>query len=141
MVYNRICNTCGEKYYACANCVKINSWKNFCCSRECYREMIVKQEKTSPITLKGSVDMKTSLRAGLKNGRTITITGYDLELGKFDCSDETSKGFEDFEYFIVPVSEMKEISARLSEKIEHNKKNRKFTIEDKPIIEDMVTED
>ena len=86
--------------------------------------------------------MKTSLRAGLKNGRTITITGYDLELGKFDCSDGTSKVFEDFEYFIIPVSEMKEISARLSDKIENNKKNKKIVVEEKPTItEDIVTEE
>ena len=128
MLYNRICNTCGEKYYVCANCVKVNSWKNFCCSRECYRQMIVKQKETSPIIVQGSENMQTILRAGLKTGLTISITGYDLELGRFDCSDGTTRSFDDFEYFILPVNELKDISTRLAEKIETSKKNRKNVI-------------
>lgn len=63
---------------------------------------------------------KILLRAGFTNGETISITGYDLELGKFDCTDGKTHDFEDFEYFIVPVDEMKSISERLGNKIEKN---------------------
>ena len=111
-----------------AKCIKINSWKNFCCSRECYRQMIAKQRETSPIIVQGSENMQTILRAGLKTGLTISITGYDLELGRFDCSDGTTRSFDDFEYFILPVNELKDISTRLAEKIETSKKNRKNVI-------------
>ena len=47
------------------------------------------------------------LKAALKkNGRTIDIVGYDLDLGKFDCSDGSTKTLEEFDYFIVSASEM-----------------------------------
>ena len=58
------------------------------------------------------------IRAGLTNGNTITINGYDLELGKFDCTDGLTRSFEDFSYFIIPSAEFKMISERLDDKIE-----------------------
>ena len=58
------------------------------------------------------------IRAGLTNGNTITINGYDLELGKFDCTDGLTRSFEDFSYFIIPSAEFKMISKRLDDKIE-----------------------
>ena len=61
--------------------------------------------------------MRTLLRAGLKNKDTIDITGYDLELGKFDCSDNKTRAYEDFSYFIVPVGEMIEIVSFFENKI------------------------
>lgn len=98
--------------------------------------MIVKQKETSPIIVQGSENMQTILRAGLKTGLTISITGYDLELGRFDCSDGITRGFDDFEYFILPVNELKDISTRLAEKIETSKKNRKNVIaETEPVTE------
>lgn len=57
------------------------------------------------------------LRAGLKNQKTIDIVGYDLELGKFDCSNGETKTFDDFSYFIVPVEEMKHFQLK-PEKVE-----------------------
>lgn len=124
MTYNRICNNCGTKYYACSNCIKKNSWKNFCCSRECYRAMIAKREENSPIELEGGNGM-TVLRAGLTSGLTISITGYDLELGKFDCTDGKTRTIDEFDYFIVPVDEMKNLSERLYDKVEKPKKINK----------------
>jgi hypothetical protein len=61
------------------------------------------------------------LRAGLKNGKTIDITGYDLELGKFDCSDNITRGFGHFDYFIVPISEMEDLSRELYKVRERDK--------------------
>ena len=52
------------------------------------------------------------LRAGLKNKRTIDIVGYDLEQGKFDCSNGETKTFDDFAYFIVPVKEMQHFTLK-----------------------------
>lgn len=89
--------------------------------------MIAKREENSPIELEGGNGMAV-LRAGLTSGLTISITGYDLELGRFDCSDGTTRSFDDFEYFILPVNELKDISTRLAEKIETSKKNRKNVI-------------
>lgn len=58
------------------------------------------------------------IRAGLTNGDTITINGYDLELGKFDCTDGLTRSFEDFSYFIIPSAEFKMIGEKLNAKIE-----------------------
>lgn len=55
------------------------------------------------------------LRAGLKNKRTIDIVGYDLEQGKFDCSNGETKTFDDFAYFIVPVKEMQHFTLKTAE--------------------------
>ena len=40
---NRKCFNCGASYYACSACIGIRSWKNVCCSVECYREMFKKE--------------------------------------------------------------------------------------------------
>ena len=55
-----------------------------------------------------------NIRAGLTNGKTITIYGYDLELGKFDCVDGVTRSFEDFAYFIIPSEEFQAIGKRLN---------------------------
>lgn len=65
------------------------------------------------------------LRAGLTSGLTISITGYDLELGKFDCTDGETRTIDEFDYFIVPVDEMKNLSERLYDKVEKPKKINK----------------
>lgn len=59
-----------------------------------------------------------NIRAGFTNGTTVTITGYDLELGKFDCTDGQTHTFEDFSYFIIPSKELQSIGERLNDKIE-----------------------
>lgn len=56
------------------------------------------------------------LRAGLTNGRTIDITGYDLELGRFDSDDGKTREYEQFDYFIVPREEMQAIVAYFEDK-------------------------
>lgn len=114
-MHNRTCNYCGDEYYCCKSCISINSWKNVCCSQECFRKMITESDDNlQPIILeKGANNMISILRAGLVGGKTIDITGYDIELGKFDCTDGKTKVFEDFEYFIVPKDEMKAIGDKI----------------------------
>lgn len=65
----------------------------------------------------------TLIRGGLISGRTVDIHGYDLELGRFDCSDGVTRQFNDFEYFILPKSEMKEIADKISKLNENKNRN------------------
>lgn len=74
------------------------------------------------------------LRAGLKNKKTIDIVGYDLEQGKFDCSNGETKTFDDFAYFIVPVKEMQHFTLKSTEPVvepvkESKKKAPKVEVE------------
>ena len=65
------------------------------------------------------------LRAGLKNKKTIDIVGYDLEQGKFDCSNGETKTFDDFAYFIVPVKEMQHFTLKPVDPVEPAKESKK----------------
>lgn len=107
--YNRRCFYCGEEYYCCSSCVSINSWKNTHCSIDCFLKSQEENniENLEPIVInKGGSKMGVLKAALKKNGRTIDIVGYDLDLGKFDCSDGSTKTLEEFDYFIVSASEM-----------------------------------
>ena len=115
--YNRKCFYCGKEYYCCSSCVGIHSWKNTHCSIECYLKSQEENKDAKAIIIEEGGKKMVVLRAGLANGKTIDIVGYDLELGKFDCSDGMTRVFDDFSYFIVPRDEMKE-----------------FAIKEKPIV-------
>ena len=116
---NRKCNFCGKNYYVCRTCERQNSWKNICCSRQCYRKLLAQNCSISLVPQKMNLGVKNmNIRAGFTNGTTITINGYDLELGKFDCTDGQTHTFEDFSYFIIPSEELQAISKRLNDKIE-----------------------
>ena len=116
---NRKCNFCGKEYYVCRTCERQNSWKNICCSRQCYRKLLAQNTSISLMPQKMNLGVKDmNIRAGLTNGNTITIHGYDLELGKFDCVDGVTRSFEDFAYFIIPSEEFQAIGKRLNDKIE-----------------------
>ena len=39
----RKCDNCGKEYFVCRACEKSGSWKNVCCSRSCFRELIRKK--------------------------------------------------------------------------------------------------
>ena len=120
MVYNRTCVNCGSKYYVCNRCVQIGAYKNYCCSRECYNEAVKKGKIKSPNKI--NENGGTVMRAALANGKTVDINGYDIELGKFDCSDGRTREIPEFDYFIVPKKEMKQIGDRFSEVIEQKSK-------------------
>lgn len=109
--YNRKCFYCGEPYYCCSSCIAINSWKNTYCSTDCF---IKSQESGAsnikPIVInKGDVYMKAVIK---KNGKTINITGYDLDMGKFDCSDDKTRMLADFDYFIITADEMQDLTVK-----------------------------
>lgn len=117
MKANRTCNYCGREYYCCKSCISINSWKNTCCSVECYRKMLEEGVVALPKEINNKEDEHmVLLRAGLTNGRTIDITGYDLELGRFDSDDGKTREYEQFDYFIVPREEMQAIVAYFEDK-------------------------
>lgn len=135
MLKNRKCNYCGNEYYCCKACISINSWKNVCCSVKCYMNMIKTADENKvygPQEVRQEGDIvRTLLRANLKGKGTIDISGYDLELGKFDCSDGKTRLIDDFEYFIVPCEELKEIITFFNERIKTAENSNTFSKRDK----------
>ena len=115
---NRKCAYCGEEYYCCKSCISNKSWKNICCSIKCFRKLSEKKDFIEPIK-KEIVDIDSSCLYGYtKDKKIIDITGYDLELGKFDCADNITRTFDEFEKFIISKDELKNISIRLNNLIE-----------------------
>lgn len=82
--------------------------------------------------------MTAVLRGCLKDSRTIDITGYDISLGKFDCSDNTTKTFDDFDYFIVPKDEFSIIGDRLN-KLEEGRQKTSSKVSTKK-VEDSTSD-
>lgn len=115
---NRKCAYCGEEYYCCRSCISNKSWKNICCSVKCFRKLSEKKDFIEPIK-KEIVDMDSFCLYGYtKDKKIIDITGYDLELGNFDCADNITRTFDEFEKFIISKDELKNISIRLNNLIE-----------------------
>ena len=117
---NRKCAYCGEEYYCCKSCISNKSWKNICCSVKCFRKLSEKKDFIEPIK-KEIVDMDSFCLYGYtKDKKIIDIIGYDLELGKFDCADNITRTFDEFEKFIISKDELKNISIRLNNLIERD---------------------
>ena len=117
---NRKCAYCGEEYYCCKSCISNKSWKNICCSVKCFRKLSEKKDFIEPIK-KEIVDIDSSCLYGYtKDKKIIDIIGYDLELGKFDCADNITRTFDEFEKFIISKDELKNISIRLNNLIERD---------------------
>lgn len=117
---NRKCAYCGEEYYCCKSCISNKSWKNICCSVKCFRKLSERKDFIEPIK-KEIVDMDSSCLYGYtKDKKIIDIIGYDLELGKFDCADNITRTFDEFEKFIISKDELKNISIRLNSLIEED---------------------
>lgn len=115
---NRKCAYCGEEYYCCKSCISNKSWKNICCSVKCFRKLSERKDFIEPIK-KEIIDMDSSCLYGYtKDKKIIDIIGYDLELGKFDCADNITRTFDEFEKFIISKDELKNISIRLNNLIE-----------------------
>lgn len=107
---NRKCNNCGKEYYVCYSCEKINSWKNVCCSRKCFREYIKKENNMNPIKInKGEVNYMFAI---LKNDNKIKILGYDLELNKYDGEDGITYSINDFKEILISSLEFEKIINR-----------------------------
>lgn len=59
---------------------------------------------------------KVLLRGELKSGKTIDITGYDIDLGKFDSTNGKTYTYDDVKFFYIGSDELKDIigSAKLN---------------------------
>lgn len=127
--YNRKCFYCGEEYYCCSSCVSINSWKNTHCSIKCFlNSQKENKQNIKPIIInKGESFMKAVIK---KNKKTIRITGYDLDLGKFDCADNETRILEDFDYFILLPSELENINSKKKQIKKTNLTKLSETIDD-----------
>lgn len=110
MLLNRKCNYCGNEYYICRACIGIHSWKNVCCSRECFINM-QSLDGVNPIVIEnGDNNMsKTILRAELKDGKTYDIIGYDVDLGRFDCDGGRTLTYDDVKFFYITPEVLKDI--------------------------------
>ena len=52
---------------------------------------------------------KVLLRGELKSGKTIDITGYDIDLGKFDSTSGKTYTYDDVKFFYIGSDELKDI--------------------------------
>ena len=52
---------------------------------------------------------KVLLRGELKSGKTIDITGYDIDLGKFDSTSGKTYTYDDVKFFYIGADELKDI--------------------------------
>lgn len=134
MIMNRKCNYCGNEYYICRSCIRAgNAWKNVCCSRECFidlMETMDTNESVNPIITNKENDMKTvMLRGELKSGLTVDVTGCDFDLGRFDCTDGKTYVYEDFKFFYITPERIKEIISTIKHQTETKTKaiNQKQT--------------
>ena len=104
---NRNCNYCGKAYYVCKSCVGKDSYKNVCCSVECFNQLFhnyMDEGLPNPIIIdKGETDMTGRLWSGEEH----RILGFDIDNGKFDCEDGLTRSCLDFKDFILSYEEIK----------------------------------
>ena len=111
--YNRKCNFCGNTYYVCLSCISKKSWKNVCCSPECFiklfenKDMDIEPQKINEGEIKNMIGV-------LHDKTKIEIIGYDLILGRFDDLNRVTRTFEDFDKFELSSEELKEISLMIN---------------------------
>lgn len=125
---NRKCLNCGEEYYVCRHCISINSWKNICCSQDCFREYMSGEQsnvKANETKTWEDIEMNIIMRGCLNNDKTIDIVAYDEDLGRIDCTDGITKTLDDFRYFVVPKEEMMDIFERIKELKKQKRSSRK----------------
>lgn len=151
MLLNRKCNYCGNEYYICRACISINSWKNVCCSRECFINM-QSLDGVRPIILEnGDKNMtKTILRAELKDGKTYDIIGYDVDLGRFDCDGGRTLTYDEVKFFYITPEVLKDmvgtVKVQTETKTKANiKKNEVITkvdtVSEKPVASEQIALD
>lgn len=54
-------------------------------------------------------DGVTYMSAKLKNGKNVNISGYDLQLNRFDCDDGVTRTVDDFSEFTLSEEEMRSV--------------------------------
>lgn len=106
---NRQCHNCGASYYACSACIGIHSWKNVCCSVECYRELFKKQIY-DPDPIEQDIGEVEEMYVVLKNNNKLKVTGYDIPLGKIDAIDGVTYVENDIHHLEISLEELKEVA-------------------------------
>lgn len=54
-------------------------------------------------------DGVTQMSAKLKNGKNVNISGYDLQLNRFDCDDGVTRTVDDFSEVTLSGEEMRNV--------------------------------
>lgn len=112
---NRECNYCGQKYYVCLACQRRGSWKTVCCSRKCWRLLMAQKDtKVEEVVPNVISEGETNVTGKLKNRKKVSIVGYDLQLGRFDCDDGETRVTDDFKEFTLSNEEMHDIIDKLN---------------------------
>lgn len=123
MTANRKCNYCGSSYYICRSCIKAgNAWKNVCCSKECFIQLSKIYSNVRPIVVKESGMKQVLLRGVLKNGMTVDVIGYDLDLGRFDCTDGKTYVYDDFKIVSMSAVNFEDMIKSFKTNIENRNK-------------------
>lgn len=71
---NTTCKVCGKQYFCCADRRKINSWKTMCCSQECYKEYMIRIEKS-----RAKVETIKNINDEITNASDIKTTASEVE--------------------------------------------------------------
>lgn len=106
---NRKCFNCGNSYYACSACIGIKSWKNVCCSVECYRELF-KREIYNPEPIEQDIGDIKNMYVVLKDNTKFMVTGYDIPLGKIDADNGKTYTEDDINHLEISIDELKEVA-------------------------------
>ena len=135
MLLNRKCNNCNAEYYVCRYCEGIGSWKNVCCSKECFMEIAGKDNvEIVKINEKEVLMEKVLMRGETHNGITHDIIGYDLEFKKLDCTCGVTHTSDEFKFFYVTPEEIADMMQKAS-KGAKNKANAAKKIESATDVE------
>ena len=106
---NRKCFNCGASYYACSACIGIRSWKNVCCSVECYRELF-KKEVYNPSPIEQDIGEVKDMYVVLKDNNKYEVVGYDIPLGRIDANNGETYTENDIDHLEISVDELKEVA-------------------------------
>ena len=106
---NRKCFNCGASYYACSACIGIRSWKNVCCSVECYREMF-KKDIYDPDPIEQDIGEIKDMYVVLKDNNKFTVTGYDIPLGRIDAENGQTYTENEIDHLEISIDELQEVA-------------------------------
>ena len=112
---NRKCLHCGTPYYACSACIDIRSWKNICCSVECYRAFMGKSwngyiEDVFAEPIEQDMGEITDMYIVLNNQEKLEVVGYDIPLGRIDAIDGKTYTKNDIDHLQISLEELQEVA-------------------------------
>ena len=106
---NRECVNCGTPYYACSACIDIRSWKNVCCSVECYRAMFAKGV-FNPDPIEQNIGEVKDMYVVLKDNNKYEVTGYDIPLGRIDAENGETYTEKDIDHLELTIEELQDVA-------------------------------